>query len=99
MFQKSLMKTLKAMNLSQSTNNIKCIEKMEIIDGSGKGSCSAAKGSTKGSTKYVEVDDVHRLLLMVLKMDDNHLAIQLSHCESVSNFYVSASVSESYWWV
>lgn len=90
MFQQSLMETLKSMGLSQSTGDIKCIQKLEIIDGSGKGSCSAAKGSTKESTKDVEVDDVQRLLLMVLKLDDNHLAIQLSHCASVSNFYVSA---------
>ena len=59
---------------------------MEIIDGSGKESCSAAKGSTK----YVEVDDVQRLLLMVLKMANTHLKIELSHCVNVTNFYMSA---------
>ena len=80
------METLKYMGLSQSTGDNKCIEKLEIIDGSGIGSCSAAKGSTQD----VKVDDVQRLLLMVLKMDDNHLEIQLSHCASISNFYILA---------
>ncbi|XP_058742035.1 uncharacterized protein LOC131614476 [Vicia villosa] len=84
--QQSFMETLKSMGLSQSTDDNKCIEKMEVVEGSGKGSCSAAKGSTKG----VEVDDVQRLLLMVMKMADKHLEIELSHCKSAINFYISA---------
>ncbi|XP_058752386.1 uncharacterized protein LOC131625551 [Vicia villosa] len=74
------------MGLSQSTDNAKCVEKMELVEASGKGSCSAAKGSTK----EVEVDDVQRLLLMVLKMADNHLEMDLSHCNSAIHFYMSA---------
>ncbi|XP_058772880.1 uncharacterized protein LOC131646975 [Vicia villosa] len=86
MMQQYFMETLKSISLSQSTDNNKCIEKMEVVDSSGKGSCSAAKESTK----YVEVDDVQRLLLMVLKMADTHLEIELSHCQSITNFYMSA---------
>ena len=85
-WEKSFMDTLKSMGISQSIDNNKCIEKMEVVDGSGKGSCSAAKGSTKD----VEVDDVQRLLLMVLKMADDHLEMELSHCVSVTNFFMSA---------
>ena len=43
MYQQSLMETLKSMGLSKSTENIKCIKEMGYVDGSGRGSCSAAK--------------------------------------------------------
>ncbi|XP_058769045.1 uncharacterized protein LOC131642898 [Vicia villosa] len=80
------METLKSMGFSQSTDNNKCIEKMEVVEGSGKESCSTAKGSTKD----VEVDDVRRLLLMVVKIAGRHLEMELSHCRSVANLYMSA---------
>ncbi|CAK8534325.1 unnamed protein product [Lathyrus sativus] len=86
--EQSFMDTLRSMGLSQqiTENNNKCIVQWEVVDGSGKGSCSAAKVSTK---EREGEDNVERLMRMVLRMGDDHLEIKLSHCASASNFHMS----------
>jgi hypothetical protein len=87
--EQSFMDTLKSMGLSQSSDMNKQAEpactKLVAVTGSGKGSCSAAHEKDKQ-----DIDNVKKLLLMVLRMGTDHLEIRLSHCPSLVDFFVSA---------
>ncbi|KAK2364803.1 hypothetical protein QL285_089634 [Trifolium repens] len=86
--EQSFMDTLKSMGLSQSSDMNKQAEpactKLVAVTGSGKGSCSAAHEKDKQ-----DIDNVKKLLLMVLRMGTDHLEIRLSHCPRLVDFFVS----------
>jgi hypothetical protein len=97
MMQQSFMDTLKSMGLSQTSEINKVNEPASpkvVVTGSAKGSCSPAYEKDKQDVDIRNInndnDNVKKLLLNVLKMGEDHLTVQLTHCHCVVNFLMSA---------